>query len=118
MDIDAIEHEFLFIEEAKIVVSDFKYLEGKPYYFGYEDAIIESVAVSPFEEQQKQDFVDRWIYSGDEIKELLKFDTHEFDVIVIAHNIHDRLDVYYMGLRLFAKIHQVVYDFPPFPIVV
>ncbi len=87
-----------------LVDTDFRAQNGKVY-------VIESVSVSPFDEQEKRQFTDNFINCRDKVEAISFYNGGEFDVVVFFYEEHDEAAWYSQDIRAFVAERGINYNF-------
>ena len=102
------------LEQAKAICNDFKHLVGDEY--NETDAAIHYVAVTPFDDENKEIFLDNYRAVG-KINDdsLIGYYGPFYDVEVIAHGKDERTNILHENIISFAHNNNLDYVFPVYP---
>ena len=87
-----------------LVDTDFRAQNGKVY-------VIESVCVAPFNEQDKQQFTDKYLSCRDREEAVSFYAGNEFDVLVFFFEEADETAWFSQDIRAFVTERGITYNF-------
>ena len=100
-------------EDAAEVCEDFEDLIDTEFKIGTSPVLlIESVAVSPFRDEDKRIFTENYYTTKDNANAIGFYSGHEYDVILITSDPEIEDSYGYMDIRTFAELRGIKYSFP------
>ena len=104
------------IEEATEICEDFEDLKDTEFNINAStEYLVHDVVISPFNQVDKQKFIDNYFATKDSVKSLSSYTGAEFDVILFAYDVADETDYIHIGIRAFTHERGIRYSFPVRP---
>lgn len=104
------------LEEAIEICEDFEDLKDTEFNIGTStEYLIHDVVISPFNEEDTQEFIDNYFATKDSAMSLSFYRGSEYDVLIFAYDVADETDYIHITIRTFTHQKGVSYNFPAHP---
>lgn len=101
------------LQQATSIINDFKHLVGQPFAQDT-DMTIQYIGVAPFDQENRDIFVENYKRFGNRPDELDGYVGHFYDVLVFARSEAEN-DVRCEHIRAYARDNGHPYVFPEYP---
>lgn len=106
---------YFTLEQATEICEDFEDLIDTEFTYRSQPPIklvIDHVAITPYEQRDKEAFVESYVASGDPAAALNEYNGDKYDVLILAQNANDPNDIVVMDIRQYIEQNNVGYNFP------
>jgi len=101
------------LEEAIEICEDFEDLKDTEFTMATNVIyLVDEVVVCPFNEADKQLFIESFLTTKDSERSLNPYTGKEYDVMLFAYDADDYADRVYIDIRTFADKRGIGYSFP------
>ncbi len=101
------------LEDAVEVQDDFEDLKDTEFKTGTSIVYtVHDVIISPFNEDDKLKFIDRYSQTKDCRESLNGYSGSEYDVLLVVYDVEDETKYTYTSIRTFAATKGIKYNFP------
>jgi len=100
-------------EEAEEIREDFEDLIDTDFKIGTSpEMFVENVVIAPFAAADRESFVEQYLVTRNSSGALAVFTGTDYDVILVTCEANDDSDCSHIGIREFAELRGIKYDFP------
>lgn len=106
---------YFTLEQATEICEDFEDLIDTEFTYRSQPPlklVIDHVAIAPFEQRDKETFINAYMASGDPGAALNEYKGNQYDVLILAQNANDANDIVVMDIRQYIEENNVGYNFP------